>query len=88
MKDIKVKTGTKDIKMLDKADNLSKVVRNASIRTKDQIQNLSDDGQVTPDEYKDFFEIKKTLEKIALSVDTLQLWVDKSIADGHMESAE
>ena len=51
MKDIKVKTGTKDIKMLDKADNLSKVVRNASIRTKDQIQNLSDDGQVTPDEY-------------------------------------
>ena len=51
MKDIKVKTGTKDIKMLDKADNLSKVVRNASVRTKDQIQNLSDDGQVTPDEY-------------------------------------
>lgn len=51
MKDIKVKSSTKDIKMLDKADNLSKVVRNASIRTKDQIQNLSDDGQVTPDEY-------------------------------------
>lgn len=51
MKDIKVKNSTKDIKMLDKAGNLSKVVRNASIRPKDQIQNLSNDGQVTPDEY-------------------------------------
>lgn len=51
MKDIKVKTNSKEIKMLNKAGNLARVVRNASIRTKDQIHNLSDDGQVTPDEY-------------------------------------
>ena len=51
MKDIKVKTNTKDIKVIDKAGNLSKVVRTASIRTKDHIQNFSDDGQITPDEY-------------------------------------
>lgn len=51
MKDIKVKTNTRDIKVIDKADNLSKVVRTASIRTKDQIQNFADDGQITPDEY-------------------------------------
>ena len=57
-------------------------------KEKDRLLEIVEDGQVTPDEYKDFFEIKKTLEKIALSVDTLQLWVDKSIADGHMESAE
>ena len=56
-------------------------------KEKDRLLEIVEDGQVTPDEYKDFFEIKKTLEKIALSVDTLQLWVDKSIADGHMESA-
>ena len=57
-------------------------------KEKDRLLEIVEDGQVTPDEYKDFFEIKKTLEKIALSVDTLQLWVDKSIADGHMESAD
>ena len=56
-------------------------------KEKDRLLEIVEDGQITPDEYKDFFEIKKTLEKIALSVDTLQLWVDKSIADGHMEAA-
>ena len=61
---------------------------NRMSKEKDRLLEIVEDGQVTPDEYKDFFEIKKTLEKIALSVDTLQLWVDKSIADGHMESAE
>ena len=54
-------------------------------KEKDRLLEIVEDGQITPDEYKDFFEIKKTLEKIALSVDSLQLWVDKSIADGHME---
>ena len=61
---------------------------NRMSKEKDRLLEIVEDGQVTPDEYKDFFEIKKTLEKIAFSVDTLQLWVDKSIADGHMESAE
>lgn len=61
---------------------------NRMSKEKDRLLEIVEDGQITPDEYKDFFEIKKTLEKIALSVDTLQLWVDKSIADGHMESAE
>ena len=51
MKDIKLKTNTRDIKVLNKAGNLARVVRTASIRTKDQIQNFSDDGQITPDEY-------------------------------------
>ncbi len=54
-------------------------------REKDRLLEIVEDGQVTPDEYQDFFQIKETLEKIALSVDTLQLWVDKSIADGHMD---
>ena len=64
MKDIKGKINTKDIKMLDKADNLSKVVRNGSIHTKDQIQNLSDDGQVTANEYAED-KIKYTAQSVA-----------------------
>lgn len=37
--------------MLDRAAGLAKVTKDATVRTKDQIQNLSDDGQITPDEY-------------------------------------
>ncbi len=55
-------------------------------KEKDRLLEIVEDGQVMPDEYQDFFEIKKTLEKISLSVDTLQLWVDKSIADGKIKS--
>lgn len=51
MKDIKTRENKKDIKMLDRAAGLAKVTKDATIRTKDQIQNLSDDGQITPDEY-------------------------------------
>ena len=54
-------------------------------KEKDRLLEIVEDGQVTPDEYNDFFEIKKTLEKISLSVDTLQLWVDKSIAGGNLD---
>lgn len=27
------------------------MTKDATVRTKDQVQNLSDDGQITPDEY-------------------------------------
>ncbi len=53
-------------------------------KEKERLLEIVEDGRITPDEYNDFFAIKKTLEKISLSVDTLQLWVDKSIADGNM----
>ena len=61
---------------------------NKMSKEKDRLREIVEDGQVTPDEYNDFFEIKKTLEKISLSVDTLQLWVDKSIAEGNMVTSE
>ena len=51
MKDIKTRENKRDIKMLDRATGLAKVTKDATVRTKDQIQNLSDDGQITPDEY-------------------------------------
>lgn len=57
-------------------------------KEKDRLLEIVEDGRVTPDEYEDFFEIKKTLEKISLSVDTLQLWVDKAIADGNIEDVQ
>lgn len=55
-------------------------------REKDRLLEIVEDGQVTPDEYDDFINIKKTLDKIALSVETLQLWVNQAIADGNIDN--
>ena len=51
MKDIKTRESKRDIKTLDRAAGLAKVTKNTVVRSKDQVQNLSDDGQITPDEY-------------------------------------
>lgn len=51
MKDIKTKGSKKDIRVLDKSANLSAKMKNGLARTKDQMKNLSDDGQVSPSEY-------------------------------------
>lgn len=54
-------------------------------KEKDRLLEIVEDGQITPDEYEDFLNIKKTLDKISLSVDTLHLWVDQAIADGNID---
>lgn len=51
MSDIKTKESVKDIKLLDKASNAAKNIRKATVRTKDGIENLVDDGAVSPSEY-------------------------------------
>ncbi|MCR5502613.1 MAG: helix-turn-helix transcriptional regulator [Lachnospiraceae bacterium] len=54
-------------------------------REKDRLLEIIEDGRVSDDELQDFVTIKKTLDKISLSVDTLQLWVDKAVADGNLD---
>ena len=49
--DIKTKETVKDIKALDRSAAALRKVKRATVRTKDQIENLIDDGQVTPSEY-------------------------------------
>ena len=51
MSKIKTKESVKDIKALDKAAVASERMKTALIRSKDQMQNLMDDGQVSPSEY-------------------------------------
>ena len=51
-------------------------------RSRDRLLEIVEDGEVQADEYADFAEIKETLDKIALSVSNLQLWVDEQIAAG------
>ena len=51
MSRIKTRESVKDIKVIDKAAVASERMKTALVRTKDQFENLMDDGQVTPSEY-------------------------------------
>ena len=53
-------------------------------RSRDRLLEIVEDGEVQADEYADFKEIKETLDRIALSVSNLQLWVDEQIAAGKL----
>ena len=57
-------------------------------KNRDRLLEIVEDGQVCSDEYADFLEIKATLDKIALSVSNLQLWVDEQIASGKLNLPE
>ena len=58
---------------------------NKMTRLKDRLLEIVEDGRVRPDESDDFLIIKSTLDKIAASVNALQLWVNGQIADGKLD---
>lgn len=57
-------------------------------KNKDRLLEIVEDGQVRHDEYHDFAEIKQVLDRIALSVANLQLWVNEQIAEGKLVKPE
>lgn len=54
-------------------------------KEKSRFIEITVDGEISPSEMPDFIRIQDTLEKMALTVDSLRLWVDKSIAAGNIE---
>lgn len=62
MKDIKTKSKEKDIKIFDSGKSLTKNMRRAYLRNKDNVKNLNDDtGQASPSEYAED-KVKYTAE--------------------------
>lgn len=57
-------------------------------KKRDRLLEIVEDGAVNVDEYEDFNEIKSTLDKIALCVSHLQLWMEEQIVAGKMELPE
>lgn len=64
MADIKTKSTKKDIKIFDKASTVGDKMKNAYVRTKQNAENLSDDGSVSPTEYAEN-NIRNAVEDIA-----------------------
>ena len=52
---------------------------------KDRLIEITVDGELTEDEIPDFLQIRSNLEKMALAIDSLILWVDQTIASGKID---
>ncbi|MBE5940419.1 MAG: XRE family transcriptional regulator [Lachnospiraceae bacterium] len=55
-------------------------------KQRNRLIDITVDGEITEDEVSDFVSIQDTLNKISLSVDSLQLWVQNQIAQGNIDS--
>ena len=48
---------------------------------KDRLLEIAEDGTISKDEMEDFEAIRQTLDRLQVSVSTLQLWLEQRMAD-------
>ena len=53
---------------------------------KERLIEIAADGTISKDEIDDFVRIQKELERISVTVETLQLWVEKMLANGRIDT--
>lgn len=58
---------------------------NALNKEKDRLIEIVADGKIEGHELEDFASIQEQLEGLSLAVDSLQLWVNKTIASGAID---
>ena len=58
---------------------------NVLSKQKDRLIEISVDGRINDDEMEDFIFIQQELEKISIAVETLQLWLERMLADGKID---
>lgn len=59
---------------------------NAMDRKKERLIEIAADGTISKDKIDDFVRIQKELERISVTVETLQLWVEKMLANGRIDT--
>ena len=73
-----------------KAKNLSQITLemlatlNKLTHEKERLIEITVDGELSEDEIPDFLKIKDELGKMALAIDSLNLWLDQTIAAGKL----
>ena len=55
---------------------------NAVHRQKDRLIEIAADGKISGEEIDDFIYIQEELERISITVETLQLWSERMLANG------
>ncbi len=58
---------------------------NSLNKEKDRLIEITSDGEISDDELMDFALIQNRLEKISLTIDSLRLWVNHTIAVGGID---
>ncbi len=58
---------------------------NKLTREKERLIEITVDGELSEDEIPDFLKIKDELEKMALAIDSLNLWMEQVIATGKID---
>lgn len=74
-----------------KAKELSQIILemlatlNKLSKEKERLIEITVDGELTEDELPDFLKIKEELAKMALAIDSLNLWIERTIASGKID---
>lgn len=78
-----------EVKMKDLSQIILEMLAtlNSVEKQKNRLIEITADGKITDDEFKDFVTIQEMLTKVSATVDSLQLWVEKSIANGKIDNA-
>ena len=61
---------------------------NAMQKKQERFIEITADGKISEDEIKDFIHIQNELERISVTVETLQIWVEKMLSDGVIDADE
>ena len=58
---------------------------NSMNKRKDRLIEITADGKISGDELEDFVFIQEELERISITVETLQLWSERMLANGAID---
>lgn len=58
---------------------------NAVQHSKERLIDITADGQIDNTELEEFISIQEDLEKISITVETLQLWSEQMLANGSID---
>ncbi len=59
---------------------------NSVNKQKDRLIEITADGKISGDEIDDFIYIQEELERISITVETLQLWAEKMLVNGIIDA--
>ena len=58
---------------------------NRLTKQKNRLIDITVDGEISPDELKDFKRIKNDLEKMSMAIDSMQLWLENMVIAGKID---
>jgi len=61
---------------------------NSMSKQKDRLIEITADGKISGDELEDFILIQEELERISITVETLQLWSERMLATGVIDEEQ